>query len=193
MLNSICTELLLISVKTAWYKKCVVWLWSSPLVHLQTLRPAEEIMNFVWKEKKKKVSPHRSWGLPNANGVYSHPECLCWTTKWVHQNTKKGKLSVITAWLILPSSFSGKMVAILTYYSVFPKTYLTEVCWNTKKNMKTNTSFCKNFWNGEIVSRGPDAELSNGRLCYNLRHLQATNCDFLYCSISKLYMQINLL
>lgn len=73
------------------------------------------------------------------------------------ETQEKENWSVITAWLILPSSFSGKMVAILTYYSVFPKTYLIEVCWNTKKNMKTNTLFCKNFWNGEIVSRGPDA------------------------------------
>lgn len=54
------------------------------------------------------------------------------------ETQEKENWSVITAWLILPSSFSGKMVAILMYYSVFPKTYLIEVCWNTKKNMKTN-------------------------------------------------------
>lgn len=95
MLNSICTELLLISVKTLWYKKCVVWLWSSPLVHLQTLRPAEEIMNFVWGEKKRKK--RKNFLLIEVEGyqvfccicIFHHcVSCKCWTIHTFFFNIK---------------------------------------------------------------------------------------------------------
>lgn len=124
-----------------------------------------------------------------ANGVYSHSECLCWSIKWLLGNTKKGKLSVITAWLVLPSRVTfrvnGGNCNVLEYV---PKTSLIEV-WKYKEEYRESFIIFLNILN--FINNGMALLQFTPFVSYKLRNFTLQNIQVVianYCAAKKLQL-----